>query len=189
MSATSFTILPDSFVQVNQSPLPRSSLLHSTFELQYIVREANESEIKVVIVWDTKFGGRRAAYPQTVLTSTMLVRTTTAEKQYRGISLNAAELESFKDGRFEPNFSFRSRVLIKDPAPTPAPAPVISPAAIASTMETLQTQITKLTADVATLGTQLQNTTAENTTLTQLLQTTQVQLDKITASLRVALSK
>lgn len=200
MSATTFTVRPESLVL---GEFNIKALMGSRQELRYVVREANDTEFQVAILFNSKHGGKYK-YPLTVDKSVMLGQATLREKQHHGLRLTSAELNSLRFSYLKENFQrFRSRVLIKKPAPAPAPrpapvartvptpppAPTITPAAVAATQAAQQTQITRLIADVAALRTQLQQVTTDKARLTQQLADTQVQLDRLTASFRQLLTQ
>jgi hypothetical protein len=190
MSATTFTILPESLAVGGFTIRGVFGKTHQ--ELSYVVREVNGSEFKVAILFNTRSrAGFR--YPQTVDKSVMLGQATLREKQHHGIRLSAVELNSLRYANLStPKLRIRSRVLIKKPTPAPAPrpaAPVATPAQLAATNTALQTQITRLTSDVANLRAQLQRETADKTRLTEQLAATQRQPDTLTASFRQLLTQ
>jgi hypothetical protein len=196
-TSTTYTILPAS-VQLDTcfTPLgPKATATEDQMLLHYTVREPNGAEMRVSVLWNKR--NRRTSkvdYPNmfsfgtkaaSVIQLCYLRQATLREKQAHGIRLTSAELKKLRYAHIAP----RSRVCIKQaplltpaPAPRPAPTPVVTPAQLAASNAALQTQITRLTDDVATLRTQLQRESADKARLTQQLAATQRQLETLTAA-------
>jgi hypothetical protein len=192
MSAASFTVVSGtcSLTAFDKNDPKTGKFRSSRFQdLEYIVQEANGSRFQVAIVWNKKFAPRKfPMYP--ILTpnqSEMLRQATLREMQYHGITLSAAELGELRFPERTHSACMRSRISISPP--TPIPAPAITPTAIAATLNDLQSQISKLTAEIATLRAQLQDATSDKARLTQQLADTQAQLLVLTDAFRQLLTQ